>query len=151
MKKKLAAYLTGLMVLSGTAAFAAIPSADIAIGGIKPGMSIDTAIAAFGQPTYRYNDEDVYFANGIEIELYDHAPETIKEIKLSSQSNVATPAGLTVGSPESVVTEAYGQPDELEPDDGKNKYTYYANDNTMRLKIVAMNGSVIEIECEYKD
>lgn len=151
MKKKLTAYLTGLMVISAATAFASIPSADIAMGGIQPGMNIEKAIAAFGQPTFRYQGEEVYFANGIKIELDAHAPEIIKEIKLSGQGDVATPAGLTVGSPEGAIIEAYGEPDKLVPDDGKNKYTYNANDGSIKMKIVAMNGSVIKIECERKN
>ena len=152
MKKKLAAYLTGLMMMSSATALAAVPSADIALGGIQPGMSIDEAIAAFGQPTYRDHGEDAYFPNGIKIDLDEWTRNTIEEIHLTRPgSGVATPAGITVGSAESEIQAAYGYPDKMEYDDGAQEYTYYATDSAMKLKIEAVRGSVVKIKCDMYD
>ncbi len=151
MKKEMAACLMGLMMMSSATALAAIPGAEIALGGVAPGMSLDEAIAAFGEPTYQDNGEEAVFSNGIKIDLDDRSRTTVEEIKLSRQSDAATPAGIAIGSSESAVMEAYGQPDKLEYDDGKNEYTYYASDNATKLKIEAMNGAVVEIKCELRD
>ena len=152
MKKFLGtAILTGMMLASSTA-LASVPSEAIALGGISPGMGIGEAISAFGQPTYRDHGEEAYFPNGVKIDLDDYTRNTVEEIKLSRPgSNVATPAGITIGSPESAITDAYGQPDKMEYDDGKNEYTYYASDSGMKLKIEAMNGAVVKIKCDLYD
>ena len=150
MKKKMAAYLTGLMMMSSATAFAAIPSADIALGGVHPGMSVDEAVAVYGQATYR--GDDAYFQNGVKADLDDFNRNLIEELKIARPgTGVATPAGIAIGSPENAITEAYGQPDKMEYDDGKNEYTYYASDSRMKLKIEAMNGSVVKIKCDLYD
>ncbi|MBQ8698511.1 MAG: hypothetical protein IJ741_06545 [Schwartzia sp.] len=151
MKKKMAACLTGLMMMSGATALAAVPSSEIALGGVAPGMDIDEAIAAFGTPTYRDKGAEAHFSNGVKIDLDEYERATIEEIKLSRKTGVATPAGITIGSPESAIKEAYGEPDKLEYDGGKNKYTYYASDSGMKLKIEAAHGAIIKIKCELDD
>ncbi len=151
MKKQLTATLTGLLMMAGASALAAVPGAEIALDGIRPGMNISEAVAAFGEPTYRDHGEEAHFANGIKIDLDKYSKTTIEEIGLSHSGTAATPAGLTIGSPESAITEAYGRPDKLEYDDGANEYTYYANDSAMKLKIEAMNGAVVKIKCELND
>ena len=148
MKKKLTVYLAGLMMLSGATAFAAIPSSDIALGGIQPGMSINDAIVAFGEPNYRDHGEEAIFSNGIKIDLDDYSRNTIEEIQLSRNSSVATPAGITIGSSESAIKEAYGEPDKLKYDDGKQEYTYYASDSGMKIKFKVLRGSVVKIKCD---
>ena len=63
MKAKMAMVLTGLMMMSSATAFAMIPSAEIALSGVAPGMSVDEAVAVYGQATYR--GDDAYFQNGV--------------------------------------------------------------------------------------
>lgn len=138
-------------MMAGTTGFAAIPSTDIAIGGIKPGMNIDEAIAVFGQPTYHDQGEEALFQNGIKIDLDDYTRRTIEEIKLSGSSNIATPAGITIGSSESAVTEAYGHPDKLKNEDGVQEYTYYAADSGMKIEFKVIHGTVAKIKCELNN
>ena len=150
MKKKITAYLAGLMVMTSATAFASIPSAEIALGGVAPGMSVDEAVAVYGQATYR--GDDAYFQNGVKADLDDFNRNLIEELKINRPgSGVTTPAGIGISSPESAIVEAYGQPDKMEYDDGKNEYTYYANDSRMKLKIEAMNGAVVKIKCDLYD
>jgi hypothetical protein len=149
--KELTTCLTGFLMMAGTTGFAAIPSTDIAIGGIKPGMNIDEAIAAFGQPTYHDQGEEALFQNGIKIDLDDYTRRTIEEIKLSGSSDIATPAGITIGSSESAVTEAYGHPDKLKNEDGVQEYTYYAADSGMKIEFKVIHGTVAKIKCELNN
>ncbi|MBE6098153.1 MAG: hypothetical protein E7198_10220 [Schwartzia succinivorans] len=148
MKKKLTAYLAGLMLMSSATAFAAIPSTDIALGDVQPGMSINDAVAAFGEPRYRDHGEKATFSNGIKIELDDYSHSTIEEIQLSRNGSAATPAGITIGSSENAVIKAYGQPDKMEYDDGKQEYTYYASDSGMKMEFKILRGSVVKIKCD---
>ena len=150
MKTKMATILTGLMMMSSATAFAMIPSAEIALSGVAPGMSVDEAVAVYGQATYRRND--AYFQNGVKADLDDFNRNLIEELKINRPgSGVTTPAGIGISSPESAIVEAYGQPDKMEYDDGKNEYTYYASDSRMKLKIEAMNGAVVKIKCDLYD
>lgn len=150
MKKLLStAIATGIM-MTATAAFASIPSSEIALDGVAPGMSVDDAVAVYGQATYR--GDDAYFQNGVKADLDDFNRNIIEELKISRPgSGVATPAGIAISSPESAIVEAYGQPDKMKYDDGKNKYTYYASDSGMKLKIEAVNGVVVKIKCDLYD
>ena len=150
MKKKITAYLAGLMMMSSATALASVPSAEIALGGVAPGMSVDEAVAVYGQATYR--GDDAYFQNGVKADLDDFNRNLIEELKINRPgSGVTTPAGIGISSPESAIVEAYGQPDKTEYDDGKNEYTYYASDSRMKLKIEAMNGAVVKIKCDLYD
>ena len=150
MKKKMATVLTGLLMTSSATAFAMIPSAEIALSGVAPVMSVDEAAAVYGQATYR--GDDAYFQNGVKADLDDFNRNLIEELKIARPgSGVATPAGIAISSPESAIVEAYGQPDKMEYDDGKNEYTYYASDSRMKLKIEAMNGAVVKIKCDLYD
>ena len=152
MKKFLSTAIMAGMMLTSATALAAIPSADIALGGIQPGMGIGEAIAAFGQPTYRDHGEEAYFPNGVKIDLDEWTRNTIEEIHLTRPgSGVATPAGITVGSAESEIQAAYGSPDKMDYDDGAQEYTYYATDSAMKLKIEAVRGSVVKIKCDMYD
>ena len=149
--KELTTCLTGFLMMAGTTGFAAIPSTDIALGGIKPGMNIDEAIAAFGQPTYRDHGEEALFQNGIKIDLDDYTRRTIEEIKISRSSGIATPAGITIGSSESAITEAYGHPDKLKSHDGAQEYTYYAADSGMKIEFKVLRGAVVKIKCDLNN
>lgn len=150
MKKRITAYLAGIMVMSSATAFAMIPSSEIALSGVAPGMSVDEAAAVYGQATYR--GDDAYFQNGVKADLDDFNRNLIEELKINRPgSGVTTPAGIGINSPESAIVEAYGQPDKMEYDDGKNEYTYYASDSRMKLKIEAMNGAVVKIKCDLYD
>ena len=150
MKKILGTAIAAGMMLTSTSAFAMISSADIALGGVAPGMSVDEAAAVYGPATYR--GDDAYFQNGVKADLDDFNRNLIEELKITRPgSGVSTPAGIAISSPESAIVEAYGQPDKMEYDDGKNEYTYYASDSRMKLKIEAMNGAVVKIKCDLYD
>ncbi len=143
------AIVTGSMMMAATA-FAMIPSSEIALDGVAPGMSVDEAVAIYGQATYR--GDDAYFPNGVKADLDDFNRNLIEELKINRPgSGVATPAGIAINSPESAIVKAYGKPDKLEYDDGKNEYTYYASDSRKKLKIEAMNGVVVKIKCDLYD
>ena len=143
------AIVTGSMLMA-TTAFATIPSSEIALGGVAPGMSIDEAVAVYGQATYR--GDDAYFPNGVKADLDDFNRNLIEELKINQPgSGVATPAGIAINSPEGDIVKAYGEPDKMEYDDGKNEYTYYASDSRKKLKINAKNGVVVKIKCDLYD
>ena len=150
MKKFLGTALAAGMMMTSATSFAMIPSSEIALGGDAPSMSVDEAVAVYGQATYR--GDDAYFQNGVKADLDDFNRNLIEELKINRPgSGVSTPAGIAISSPESAIVEAYGQPDKMEYDDGKNEYTYYASDSRMKLKIEAMNGAVVKIKCDLYD
>ena len=62
-----------------------------------------------------------------------------------------TPAGIQIGSSESALTAAYGNPDKYDRDYDDTEYTYYSTDFTKKIEFKVVNGNVIQIKCELRD
>ncbi len=148
--KKTAALAIGLFMAGSVSASASIPDQNAAIGGLLPGMRIEEAVAAYGEPSYDHGEREAFFSNGIVIELEKHMPGVIEEIRIR-RGGVSTAAGLSVGAAESAVTEAYGAADRVKYDDGETEYIYYTSDYAKKLKIEVKGGVVTKIKCERRD
>ena len=148
MKKKVTALLAGLMVTASVFCAASVSSDAIAIDGVAPGSSVESARAKLGTPDAVAGDK-IYFPNGIVIDVADHNPNLVEEIETRSAG--ATPGGVKVGMSESVLSEVYGTADKVDRDYDDTEYTYYSGDNSKKMEFKVVNGTIVEIKCELRD
>lgn len=148
MKKKVAAFLAGTMVLTSAVCFATVPEDSIALADVAPGSSVEAAKEKLGTPSYR--GDKLYFSNGVIIEADDYRPNTVEEVSTTTAHAAATPGGIQVGMAESVITEIYGTPDKLDQDYDDTEYIYYSQDNSKKLVFKAVNGTIVKIKCELR-
>lgn len=149
MKKIAAALVFGAVTMVGSAAFAQIPAAQMAIGGVSYGASVEEVEAIYGKPLrverkYKnYGEKLEYkYANGLEITFINGAA---KEIDLEFPSTLQTAGGIAIGSDEAKVREVYGEPDLVEKD-GDLVYRLEGNSGA-GMKFDMKFGKVTEIEC----
>ena len=62
MKKFLGTAIAAGMMMTAATAMASVPNEAIAIGGIAPGATVESAKAAFGDPAYE-KENGMTFAN----------------------------------------------------------------------------------------
>lgn len=131
--RKVFSAMAALAVFSAmTAAFASVPDAEVSIGGIPYGASMDYVRSIYGAPakvsttsrhplwrgqvdTYHYGTTmDVVFCNTAMV----HAD-------CRGNNGWGTPAGITVGMTKETVLRLYGEPDS----EGKGSFFYQSESN----------------------
>lgn len=117
------------------------------IGGVTPGMSLDTIKQALGEPTSSHDDEFT-FSNGLMIETDDFGK--VEEVK-TRQAGVQTAAGIGVGMTEQNLFAAYDSPAATENDDGIAEHKYYSSDGQFKIEFDISNGNIVEIKCSFRD
>ncbi len=87
------------------------------LAGICANDSMGKVISVLGQPGYRSNDSaPVYTYDGVSIKFIDWGGDgryTVCKIETNRKGMVSTPDGVSVGMPESVLSEVYGTADEV--------------------------------------
>ena len=100
MKNKILTVLAGMMTMTAAVCYATVPVDTIAIADVAPGSSVEAAKQKLGTPNQR--GDKLFFTNGIVIEVAKYTPGIVEEIE--TKSGGATPAGISVGMKESVIT-----------------------------------------------
>ena len=135
MKNKILTVLAGMMTMTAAVCYATVPVDNIAIADVAPGSSVEAAKQKLG--THNQRGDKLFFTNGI-----------VEEIE--TKSGGATPAGISVGMKESVITQTYGNPDKLERDSDDTEYTYYSADYTKKIEFKVIKGKIVKIKCELR-
>ena len=146
MKNKILTVLAGMMTMTAAVCYATVPVDTIAIADVAPGSSVEAAKQKLGTPNQR--GDKLFFTNGIVIEVAEYTPGIVEEIE--TKSGGATPAGISVGMKESVITQTYGNPDKLERDSDDTEYTYYSADYTKKIEFKVIKGKIVKIKCELR-
>ena len=146
MKNKILTALAGMIAMLAAGCYATVSADNIAIADVAPGSSVEAAIQKLGTPNQ--SGDELFFANGIVIEVAEYNPSIVEEIETNSGG--ATPAGISVGMKESVITKTYGNPDKLDTDSDGTEYTYYSADYTKKMEFKVINGNIVKIECELR-
>ncbi|MCR5756812.1 MAG: hypothetical protein K6F95_02770 [Selenomonas sp.] len=148
VKKKFVPLLAGLMTMASAVCYATVPTDAVAISGVAPGDSLESAKAKLGMPS-QVGDK-FHFPNGIIVEVFDHNPNKVEEITAKTSQAGITPGGLKVGMEEAVIIRTYGNPDKLDKDRDETEYTYYSADNMMEMEFKVVKGTIVKIKCEYR-
>ena len=148
MKKKIISLALGAMMAISVGCFAKIPAAQIALGGIEPGFTIEQVKQVCGEPTYNGGDTLVF--GDLVVKVDDDRPGIVEEVIVRG-GNIATPAGIKVGMSESALNEAYGRADDVDRDTNDTEYTYKSDDGKKKLEFKVVNGVIVKIKCELRD
>lgn len=148
MKKLFLAFITGVALLAGSVCFAAVPSDQMVLGGIRYGASVSEVENMLGRPrkmereTKSYGEKVEYeYSNSLEIKFVNG--KAVK-IKAEDFSDAKTKAGVGLGTDIATLKKAYGEPDFIDKDD----YIYYAADQQgTGFEFEIKNGKVTEIKC----
>jgi len=147
MKRAWIATITAGLMMGASLCLASVSPDAIALGGVAPGSTVESAKSILGTPNYA--GKKLYFPNGVIIEVDEHNPNLVEEIETRAQG-AATPGGVQVGMEESVLESIYGRPDKFEQEYSENEYTYYSTDYFKKLKFEAVNGTIVKIKCEMR-
>lgn len=123
---------------------------EVPILGLLPGISVEQITSVLGEPVSR-DEEDLFFKNGLKVELNDFG-NAVEKIKIRSEG-IVTPEGLAVGMSEDEIQARYGAADKVDRDhdDGEVEYKYYSRDGRKSFKVTARGGVVAEMESELRD
>ncbi len=148
MKKFLqTAILSGIMMASATA-LAAIPDAEVGLGGIAPGISVEEASSKLGAPTRA--GKRLTFPNGLVGKVDEDAPTIIEELETKTEQGPATPSGIAVGMAESALLDVYGEADKVDRDSDDTEYEYLSQNGLMKLEFKVVGGTIVKIQCELR-
>ena len=147
MKKKVAALVCGAIMTMASVSFATIPSDQIMLGDIKPGVKVSEVKKIYGEPHQVVGDKWIY--KGFYIEVNDRGSR-VEEIA-TEDSGFATQDGIIVGMPETALTKAYGTADKIETESYDTKeYEYYSKDHKLKMEFKVKNGIITKIECSVR-
>lgn len=119
-----------VLLVPSVIANAKLSSDQIAIGGITYKSSLDYIYGIYGPPDF-IESGSVYCWGYNSLEVYTWGPHGqtnyATEIRCKKNNGLATPAGVTVGMPVSVLNDLYGRADyTLDSDrEGNTVYTYF--------------------------
>lgn len=145
MRKTIAAFLCGVMMLSASLCLAAVDGGKMAIGGIYPGMSEQDLLNACGQPTYRDGDNWTYQNFQVEVE---HS--RVEKVSTRSES-ITTPDSVRVGLAATALNSTFGNADKVDRDYDGDEYEYYSTDGAKKIEFKVINGVIAKITCELRD
>ena len=115
MKKIL--FVMVIVSLVATTCFAKIPASKIALGGLRPGVTLEYAESIYGKakniPISSPSKAAPKFIYQFEESLYCWPGFVI--IHSDANNGISTPDGIKVGSTESEMISKYGQPDKIAP------------------------------------
>ena len=149
MKKKLSALICGAIMTLSSMAFASVPSDQVILGDLQPGIHVDKVKEIYGEPLRVVGDKWLY--RGFYIELSDEQRNIVEEVA-TEDSGFATQYGIIVGMSENELTKAYGTADDIDFDDDSNEreYTYYSSDGKYKMNFDVRNGVIVKIKCELR-
>jgi len=140
--KKIFLVMCFVFLFASTIGFAQsknIPDSEAALGGVHIGASMDYVRSIYGEPSdYSYgydtfgNPTTIYrYGNGYYFYVYyNKAGESyINEITTDANNGIATPAGITVGTPEDVVMNTYGRLLPKKSTSRKHYFTYTTHEH----------------------
>ena len=150
MKKLFAALAAGSLMALSCVAHATVPAAQISLGGVAPGASVDSVKQAYGEPSYSHDRETLTFSGGLVVKVDDNRPGVVEEVLVRS-GGISTPAGVSVGMGADRLNGAYGAADKVDSERDETEYVYYSDDRTKQLEFEVRNGVIVKISCELKD
>lgn len=147
MKKFLSILFGAIIAFSAANCSATVPIAEIAIGGMRPGMTAQEIISIAGQPLSKNSKGNEWYYESFNVEFDDNL---VEEIKIR-QSSLSTPSGVFVGYQSNILTKLYGAADEVENKREAMICTYYSADYSLEMNFKIRNGIIEEITCEVND
>ena len=150
MKKFLSVLCGAVMTFSAANCSATVPNDEIAIGGVRPGVTTNELINLKGQPLSKNYDGDEWIYDGFKVEFDKDAPNFVEEIK-TRENAYPTPGGVFVGYGADILTKIYGTADKVKTKYNATVYTYYSSDYSREMKFKVINGAIVEIICELND
>ena len=152
MKRVLALLVAGaVVVLIPASCIAKVPDAQISLGGIVPGVTLNSVKAIYGEPVQSRDGETWIFSNGMVIKVDDDFPEIVEEVVVySANGKIATTAGIAVGMKDTALNVAYGSADEVEYEYDGVEYTYYSDDMNKKMEFKVKDNVVVKIKCEFR-
>lgn len=116
-------------LLIGSTAMAKVDRSQVALGGIPMGAPMSYVRSIYGEPdrteskhAYKTTVYDYYYGNGVHI--YSMGTDRANVINVTANNGWATPAGVTVGMDESIITQIYGPADHTRKSGSKTYYEY---------------------------
>jgi len=144
--KNLAAIVCGIVLMCSSLCSAAnLNAANVSVGGIYPGMSVNELTNAFGQPNRRGDDEWNYPTFEVEIE-----GGIVEKVSTRSETMV-TPNGVRVGMSADALNSSYGAADRVDRDYNEVEYEYYSTDGMKKIEFKVVNGVIVKITCKLRD
>lgn len=119
---------------------------DISLGGIMPGIAVETAKSTLSNPV-ETNGDTLRFKNGLVVEVENDKVEKIT----AKTDDVKTAAGISVGMSEYSLNNAYGRADDVDVSRDKVEYTYYSDDKKSKIEFESVGGVITEIVAELND
>ena len=152
MKRVLALLVAGaVVVLTPVSCIAKVPDAQISLGGIVPGVTLNSVKAIYGEPVQSRDGETWIFSNGMVIKVDDDFPEIVEEVSIySANGTIATPAGISIGMKDTALNVAYGSADDIDYEHDGVEYTYYSDDMNKKMEFKVKDNVVVKIKCELR-
>ena len=155
MRKILMAMLMSLMIMVCGICSAQITEADLNIGGIYYGQSMNEVVAKYGNPVRKVitppaGHRLVFLVDNSEIELrIDKKNSQVFEALITGNSLLKTKAGVYLGASVDNILNVYGTPDSVTNVDNDNKiFYYYTSDKSKVLKLFISKGLISAISFE---
>lgn len=160
MKKVWVTFLTAflLVVAMSSSALAAgwLSTSEIALGGITLDMTQNAVANIYGQPNTS-TDRGILRVDGCHHVIWrygddfiiDFADGHVDYVKIYSNNGIQTPAGIHVGSYESYIRNAYGDPWLKQNNVEGTTYWYHA-EGERKLFIDVLNGRVLRVAIGYE-
>lgn len=153
MKRVLSLLAAGALIfLNPVSCIAKVPDAQISLGGIVPGVTLNSVKVIYGEPVPSRDGETLLFSNGIVIKVDDDFSGIVEEVSIySANDKIATPAGIAVGMKDSALNAAYGSADDVDYEYDGVEYTYYSDDMKKKMEFKVKDNVVVKIKCELRD
>ena len=140
-----------LIVLNSVSCIAKVPEAQISLGGIVPGVTLNSVKEIYGEPVPSRDGETLIFSKGLIVNVDDDFPEIVEEVSVySANDKISTPAGVSVGVKDTALNVAYGSADDVDYEHDGVEYTYYSDDLKKKMEFKVKDNVVVKIKCELR-
>lgn len=141
-----------------TDSYALVPNDAVAVGGLRPGYTMEYMESIYGQPVLEkvkpcnlpaFSQYDYKY--GDTVSIFSIGGKAIFSIKTTANNGWGTPAGVTVGMNKSVLNDIYGKEDHIFQRNGITYYEYYVHPSGMRGLIFGIKNNKIVSISAYMD
>lgn len=158
-------FLLSLLVVCSfhISCYASIDNEQIALGGLRLASNVDYALKIYGQPRLyntkpSYGDLQIEYGDSFHLYYFAESRFTdksrpnnylLKCVFVDKDNGISTPAGIKVGSSESMLWECYGRPDDCREKNGQMIYMYMGNTYSRdRIYFAVKDKQVTCITCD---
>ncbi len=156
LKKILSAILLSVFVAGSSYA---MPTSEMAIGGVTPGSPLSYVESIYGSPdrtenivNNQHRQYEAYWGKGYKMKVLSNG--NVNEITTYANNGLGTPAGLAVGQNIQVMYDLYGSPTDTNKMGGYIRHNYRNTLDSgtgyihyMNMAVKEKKGKIIEISC----